>query len=342
MDLPLGFRFHPTDEEIISHYLKPKVSPSSSHQLIPIIADVDIYKFDPWEFPIRPVSGRTSGFSSVRENGSIRTERVRIERPRPVFWKARRPTKGVKTDWMMTEYRLVDGYFVSHRPKGSMELNDWVLCRVSHKGKLSQRVGGRSSDMVTQNTIIEGSDPLTPTSQTTMIPIKLSNVGRCYALWCNKYEYVKLNEMNKNNQWKATTWKQIFEGNDLKLWFLSSPTFQIGWMDSNPRFTVSSASPLIISYPTPFSSPLNRMVEKANFESKRVRLQFVVLFLLQQAISLKLRFLDPRSLRSNKESISILFSTLQLVIGTGFLQHLHHPSHCRAVDWSGLVQRRPM
>ncbi|KAE8716957.1 ONAC010 protein [Hibiscus syriacus] len=201
MDLPLGFRFHPTDEEIISHYLKPKVSPSSSHQLIPIIADVDIYKFDPWELPDKACFGENEWFFfSPRErkypNGT-RPNRAAASG----FWKASgtdkpiitsvgvgsqsqclgmkkalvfykgRPTKGVKTDWMMTEYRLVDGYFVSHRPKGSMELNDWVLCRVSHKGKLSQRVGGRSSDMVTQNTIIEGSDPLTPTSQTTMIPM---------------------------------------------------------------------------------------------------------------------------------------------------------------------------
>ncbi|XWS19650.1 hypothetical protein CRYUN_Cryun31cG0033700 [Craigia yunnanensis] len=58
--LPPGFRFYPTDELII-HYLKQKVSPSSN-PLISIIADVNIYKFNPWELP-----------------GSIRMEHVRTE-----------------------------------------------------------------------------------------------------------------------------------------------------------------------------------------------------------------------------------------------------------------------
>lgn len=47
--LPPGFRFHPTDEELILHYLKKKVA--SIPFSVSIIADVDIYKFDPWDLP---------------------------------------------------------------------------------------------------------------------------------------------------------------------------------------------------------------------------------------------------------------------------------------------------
>lgn len=47
--LPPGFRFHPTDEELIHHYLKKKVA--SMPFPVSIIADVDIYKFDPWDLP---------------------------------------------------------------------------------------------------------------------------------------------------------------------------------------------------------------------------------------------------------------------------------------------------
>lgn len=47
--LPPGFRFHPTDEELILHYLSKKVT--STPFPVSIIADVDIYKFDPWELP---------------------------------------------------------------------------------------------------------------------------------------------------------------------------------------------------------------------------------------------------------------------------------------------------
>lgn len=47
--LPPGFRFHPTDEELVVHYLKRKAA--SAPLPVPIIAEVDLYKFDPWELP---------------------------------------------------------------------------------------------------------------------------------------------------------------------------------------------------------------------------------------------------------------------------------------------------
>jgi hypothetical protein len=49
LSLPPGFRFHPTDEELVVHYLCRKVA---QQQLpVSIIAEVDLYKFDPWELP---------------------------------------------------------------------------------------------------------------------------------------------------------------------------------------------------------------------------------------------------------------------------------------------------
>ncbi|PHT77143.1 hypothetical protein T459_20665 [Capsicum annuum] len=47
--LPPGFRFHPTDEELVVHYLKKKIA--SVPLPVSIIAEVDLYKFDPWELP---------------------------------------------------------------------------------------------------------------------------------------------------------------------------------------------------------------------------------------------------------------------------------------------------
>lgn len=47
--LPPGFRFHPTDEELIFHYLSKKVTSTPFPDSI--IAEVDIYKFDPWDLP---------------------------------------------------------------------------------------------------------------------------------------------------------------------------------------------------------------------------------------------------------------------------------------------------
>lgn len=47
--LPPGFRFHPTDEELVGYYLKRKVEGLEIElEVIPVI---DFYKFDPWELP---------------------------------------------------------------------------------------------------------------------------------------------------------------------------------------------------------------------------------------------------------------------------------------------------
>lgn len=49
LELPPGFRFHPTDEELVMHYLCRKCA---SHPIsVPIIAEIDLYKFNPWDLP---------------------------------------------------------------------------------------------------------------------------------------------------------------------------------------------------------------------------------------------------------------------------------------------------
>ena len=49
IQLPPGFRFHPSDEELIVHYLKNKMT--SNPLPASIIAEIDLYKFNPWELP---------------------------------------------------------------------------------------------------------------------------------------------------------------------------------------------------------------------------------------------------------------------------------------------------
>lgn len=47
--LPPGFRFHPTDEELITSYLINKISDANFTGRA--IADVDLNKCEPWELP---------------------------------------------------------------------------------------------------------------------------------------------------------------------------------------------------------------------------------------------------------------------------------------------------
>nr|UBT01635.1 NAC transcription factor 31 [Litchi chinensis] len=168
--LPPGFRFHPTDQELIIHYLRKKVSSSSPNQVDSIIAEVNIYKFDPWELPDKARFGESEWFFfSPRDrkypNGT-RPNRAAASG----YWKATgtdkpilsstggsqyclgvkkalvfyqgRPPKGTKTNWMMLEYKLIGDTFRSQRPlrASSMRLDDWVLCRVRQKSRTPQRI----------------------------------------------------------------------------------------------------------------------------------------------------------------------------------------------------------
>ncbi|KAL2475315.1 NAC transcription factor 25 [Abeliophyllum distichum] len=152
--LPPGFRFHPTDEELM-FYLKNKVS-SSTSQLASLIAETDLYKLNPWELPDKAYFGESEWFlfsprdrkypNGVRPNrtatsgywkatgtdkpilSSHASQCVGVKKAL-VFYKGR-PPKGTKTKWMMDEYRLLN---TSHQRTSSMRLDDWVLCRVRHK-----------------------------------------------------------------------------------------------------------------------------------------------------------------------------------------------------------------
>jgi len=44
--IPVGFRFHPTDEELVGYYLHGKVGRAQRDQLI---QELDLYKIEPWD-----------------------------------------------------------------------------------------------------------------------------------------------------------------------------------------------------------------------------------------------------------------------------------------------------
>jgi hypothetical protein len=47
--LPPGFRFHPTDVELVSYYLKRKIMGKTL--FVEAISEVELYKFAPWDLP---------------------------------------------------------------------------------------------------------------------------------------------------------------------------------------------------------------------------------------------------------------------------------------------------
>lgn len=54
LQMPPGFRFHPTDEELISHYLCPKVADSSF--CAAAMGEVDLNKVEPWDLPCKSLT----------------------------------------------------------------------------------------------------------------------------------------------------------------------------------------------------------------------------------------------------------------------------------------------
>ncbi|KVH90461.1 NAC domain-containing protein 2-like [Cynara cardunculus var. scolymus] len=158
IQLPPGFRFHPTDEELIIHYLQKKVT--STTLPASIFAEIELYKFNPWELPHKALFGedewffftprdrkypngvrpnRMAGYGYWKATGTDRPilgssgENIVGVKKALVFYKGR-PPRGDKTDWIMHEYRLLDTLACdSKKPKESMRLDDWVLCRVRKK-----------------------------------------------------------------------------------------------------------------------------------------------------------------------------------------------------------------
>lgn len=158
LNLPPGFRFHPTDEELMVNYLCPKVA-GQNFPFKPI-GDVDLYKYDPWVLPSKALLGdkewyffsprdrkypngsrpnRVAGSGYWKATGtdkviSSQGKNVGIKKAL-VFYIGKAP-RGSKTNWIMHEYRLLE----PQRTTRTSRLDDWVLCRIYKKNSNAQRV----------------------------------------------------------------------------------------------------------------------------------------------------------------------------------------------------------
>ncbi|RWR96722.1 NAC domain-containing protein 92 isoform X1 [Cinnamomum micranthum f. kanehirae] len=147
-NLPPGFRFHPTDEELITFYLTRKVS--DFNFVTRAITDVDLNKCEPWDLPGKASMGEKEWyFFNLRDRKyptGLRTNRateagywkttgkdkeifhsgVMVGMKKTlVFYKGRAP-RGEKSNWVMHEYRL------------QSKRNGW-FCRVFQKSSSAKK-----------------------------------------------------------------------------------------------------------------------------------------------------------------------------------------------------------
>ncbi|KAJ1292468.1 hypothetical protein BS78_02G393800 [Paspalum vaginatum] len=153
LELPPGFRFHPTDEEVVSHYLTPKALDSGFSCVV--VADVDLNKIEPWDLPGKAKMGEKEWYFFCHKDRKyptgMRTNRAtasgywkatgkdkEIYRARGVlvgmkktlvFYTGRAPHGG-KTPWVMHEYRL-EGKLPPNLPRAAKD--EWAVCRVFNK-----------------------------------------------------------------------------------------------------------------------------------------------------------------------------------------------------------------
>ncbi|CAK9172934.1 unnamed protein product [Ilex paraguariensis] len=159
--VPPGFRFHPTEEELLCYYLRKKVA----HEMIDfnVIREVDLNKLEPWDIQERckiggtpqnewyffchkdrkyPTGSRTNrattaGFwkATGRDKVLYSCYRKIGMRKTLVFYEGRAPC-GQKSDWIIYEYRLDDS---THETKGSnlkrisTPEDPWAVCRIFRK-----------------------------------------------------------------------------------------------------------------------------------------------------------------------------------------------------------------
>ncbi|TVU09520.1 hypothetical protein EJB05_43000, partial [Eragrostis curvula] len=230
-----GFRFHPTDEELVGFYLKRKVQQKSL--AIELIRQLDIYKYDPWDLPkLASIGEKEWYFYCPRDRkyrNSARPNRVTgagfwkatgTDRPiyssegtkciglkkSLVFYKGR-AVKGIKTDWMMHEYRLpslIDPTLPkTPRDKNIAAEDAWAICRIFKKScSVAQRMLSHSWG---SQSVAATEPDLLSALQSIQTPHFALESSSCSTNWFNSQQYLQVRQHQKLNSQDASSCKFI-------------------------------------------------------------------------------------------------------------------------------------
>ncbi|KAM7252759.1 hypothetical protein ACFE04_008268 [Oxalis oulophora] len=156
-EFPPGYRFKPTDEELIVEYLGKK----DRNEVLPPnkIIDVHLYNYNPetlaenyrsyqenqWYFftprdrkypnGARPRRAAGDGFwKATGSDKPIIHNDINVGAKKTLVYYRGKPPRGTKTNWIMHEFRLPENQLKRVRNGAEdMRLDDWVLCRIYQK-----------------------------------------------------------------------------------------------------------------------------------------------------------------------------------------------------------------
>ncbi|KAH1139105.1 hypothetical protein AAZX31_10G186900 [Glycine max] len=183
-----GFRFHPTDEELVIYYLKRKVSGKSFR--FDAISEVDIYRSEPWDLADKSRlktrdqewyffsaldkkygnGGRmnratSKGYWKATGNDRpVRHDQRTVGLKKTLVFHSGRAPDGKRTNWVMHEYRLVEEELERAGSGSSQPQDAYVLCRVFHKNNIGPPNGQRYAPFIEEewddaSGMVPGADP---------------------------------------------------------------------------------------------------------------------------------------------------------------------------------------
>ncbi|WMV31615.1 hypothetical protein MTR67_025000 [Solanum verrucosum] len=163
-----GFRFHPTDEELVRYYLRRKVCGKPFR--FQAVTEIDVYKSEPcdlaeyssvksrdmeWYF-FSPVDkkycngsrlNRATGQGYWKATGKdrhISHKSQAIGMKKTLVFHSGRAPDGKRTNWVMHEYRLAD----KELEKAGIVQDSFVLCRIFQKSGLGPPTGDRYAPFI--------------------------------------------------------------------------------------------------------------------------------------------------------------------------------------------------
>ncbi|MED6135110.1 hypothetical protein PIB30_043079 [Stylosanthes scabra] len=188
-----GFRFHPTDDELVQFYLRRKIIGKLSHH--DHIAVVNIYNYEPWQLPeLSKLNTRDlewyffTVLDKKYEKGE-KTKRATVNgywkttgkdreikygdrhvgmKKTLVYHEGRAPT-GKRSNWVMHEYRMVDQKLA----EAGYQLDAYVLCRIFEKSGMGPKNGEKYGAPFREEEWLDDGDLLEPKADEPVVELSV-------------------------------------------------------------------------------------------------------------------------------------------------------------------------